>query len=131
MGPYVQVCVCYNHPPSPNTAFTPDENYVFYLLSYHGLLDDVVKESITFVNWYEPVTKPGGGQSPKTYAKCTKLDIDEFSQYEETLFARKFAPGSNIGALIREFWDDPNRRMPVPRPKPLPRVQRVVPIRGT
>ena len=59
---FPQICVdC--HCPIP-IAFTPDENYVFYLLSYHGLLDDVVHESITYVNWKEPVKRPDGGQSP-------------------------------------------------------------------
>lgn len=110
-------------------AFTPDENYVYYLLSYHGLMDDVVRESITFVNWDEPVKRPGGGQSPKTYTQCTPLDLARFTLYESTLFARKFTIGSNIAQLLKALWADPKRTMPVPRLPDLLHVT-VKPMRG-
>lgn len=90
-------------------AFAWDENYPTYVLSLHGLLETEVEiASTTFVNWNERVVRGPGRFSPKEYDKISEHDFFTLAQLgPQTVFARKFAPTSDIRHYRDALWNRP------------------------
>ena len=91
-------------------AFAWDENYPMYVLSAHGELSDVECASTTFVNWNERVQHENkrGQFSPKTYGILTEQEFVGLANLgPDVLFARKFAPHSDIRRYRDDLWMRP------------------------
>ena len=91
-------------------AFAWDENYPMYVLSAHGELSALEHASTTFVNWSERVQHENkrGQFSPKTYRTLTERDFVGLAKLgPDVLFARKFAPDSDIRHYRDALWMRP------------------------